>query len=143
MKAPAQVNAPMTTLNAEEFERALQECASEPIHQIGMVQPHAVLLVARVDGERPVLQASDNIEAVLGLPLTAVLGQPLANVLGAEAVAAVDAMLLRAQEIGSPATAAPATAACTSSDEDMVSIHNTSAPPSARANACSANASRA
>ncbi len=95
----------MTTLNTEEFERALQQCASEPIHQIGMVQPHAVLLVARVDGERPVLQASDNIEAVLGLPLTAVLGQPLANVLGAEAVAAVDAMLLRAQEIGSPATA--------------------------------------
>ncbi len=105
MKAPAQVNAPMTTLNAEEFERALQECASEPIHQIGMVQPHAGLLVARVDGARMVLQASDNIATILGRPLAAVLGQPLAAVLGAEAVVAVDTMVLRANDIGSPATA--------------------------------------
>ena len=44
---------------------------------------------------------------------------------------------------GSPVVAAPATAASTSSRADMVSIQSTSAPPSASAAACSANALRA
>ncbi len=45
--------------------------------------------------------------------------------------------------IGKPASPAPFTASSTSSSEDMVSIHNTSAPPRCNASACSANASMA
>jgi hypothetical protein len=44
---------------------------------------------------------------------------------------------------GSPVVAAPFTAAATSSLEDMVSIHSTSTPPSAKALACSAKAAMA
>ena len=50
---------------------------------------------------------------------------------------------LSVQTMGSSATAAPATAASTSSREDMVSIHSTSAPPALSASACSANAALA
>ena len=50
---------------------------------------------------------------------------------------------LRVQTMGKPTVAAPATAASTSSRDDMVSIHSTSTPPALRLRACSANASRA
>ena len=63
----------MSSLNAEEFEQALRECAAEPIHLIGKVQPHAGLLVLQPDGERQVLQASQNIAEFVSRPLAAVL----------------------------------------------------------------------
>ena len=92
-------------MNGEEFETALQECASEPIHQIGQVQPHAGLLVVRPDAEHVVLQASENIATFLGRPLADVLGQPLAALLDAAALAVVDGMAARAHSIGAPAAA--------------------------------------
>ncbi len=94
----------MPTLNAEQFEQALRECAAEPIHQIGKVQPHAGLLVMQPEGARQVLQASENIASFVGRPLDAVLGQPLAGVLDAAAIAIVDAMAARSRGHGRPAT---------------------------------------
>jgi light-regulated signal transduction histidine kinase (bacteriophytochrome)/ActR/RegA family two-component response regulator len=94
----------MQPSSTEEFEQALRECAAEPIHHIGRVQPHAGLLVLQPEGERQVLQASENIADFLGRPLAALLGRPLADVLDAAAVAIVDAMAARARAQGRPAT---------------------------------------
>jgi light-regulated signal transduction histidine kinase (bacteriophytochrome)/CheY-like chemotaxis protein len=94
----------MHRLNSDDFEQALRECASEPIHQIGQIQSHAGLLVLRPDGDRVVLQASDNIATFLGRPCAAVLGQPLSAVLDAAATAAIDRMVAQAHGLGRPAT---------------------------------------
>lgn len=82
-------------LDSPEFEKALQECASEPIHQIGQVQPHAGLLAFEREGARRVLQASDNIAAFIGRPLRATLGQPVAALVDDDAVVALDALIER------------------------------------------------
>lgn len=66
----------------------LDNCAREPIHIPGSVQPRGVLLVVREDGA-VVLQSSANVEQVLGRPLDAVLGRPLPDVLGADAARVV------------------------------------------------------
>lgn len=66
----------------------LDNCAREPIHIPGSVQPRGVLLVAQDDGG-VVLQASTNVETVLGRPVEAVLGAPLGDVLGVPAARVV------------------------------------------------------
>lgn len=66
----------------------LDNCAREPIHIPGSVQPRGVLLVVRDDGG-VVLQASTNVETVLGRPVEAVLGAPLGDVLGVPAARVV------------------------------------------------------
>ncbi len=60
----------------------LDNCAREPIHIPGSVQPRGVLLVVQDEGS-VVLQASTNVADVLGRPLDGVLGRPLPEVLGA------------------------------------------------------------
>jgi light-regulated signal transduction histidine kinase (bacteriophytochrome) len=94
----------MQSIDSSNFEQALRECASEPIHQIGQVQPHAGLLAFEPDGERLVVYASDNIHAFFGRPLSAVWGQPLASLVGQPAMAALDAMAERVRSFGAPAT---------------------------------------
>jgi two-component system, chemotaxis family, sensor kinase Cph1 len=59
----------------------LTHCDTEPIHRIGSVQPHGVLLVAREDNGL-VVQASRNTPAVLSLPLAAVLNATLLSLGG-------------------------------------------------------------
>lgn len=66
----------------------LDNCAREPIHIPGSVQPRGVLLVVQDDGG-VVLQASTNVETVLGRPVEAVLGAPLGDVLGVPAARVV------------------------------------------------------
>lgn len=66
----------------------LDNCAREPIHIPGSVQPRGVLLVVRDDGG-VVLQASENVATVLGRPVEAVLGAPLGDVLGVPAARVV------------------------------------------------------
>ena len=51
----------------------LDNCADEPIHIPGSIQPHGVLLACRV-GPLTVVQASENVAALLGLSLEDVLG---------------------------------------------------------------------
>ncbi len=94
----------MRPFTSEEFEHALQECASEPIHQIGQVQPHAATLAFERDGAKRVLHASENIEAFIGLPLSATLGRPLAALLDGEASIALDALIERCLRLSTPAT---------------------------------------
>ncbi len=94
----------MDPIVAKDFEQALRECASEPIHQIGHVQPHAALLAFEPGGERRVRQASTNIQAFLGRTLAEVLGQPLAALFDADARALLDALCERARAQGTPAT---------------------------------------
>ncbi|MBD8079422.1 SpoIIE family protein phosphatase [Cellulosimicrobium arenosum] len=66
----------------------LDNCAREPIHVPGLVQPRGVLLVVRESDGR-LLQVSANVEQRLGATPDAVLGRPLSEVLGADAAAQV------------------------------------------------------
>ena len=62
----------------------LDNCAREPIHLSGAIQPHGALL-AVCESDLMVSWASANTEAHLGLAVEDVLGAPLASVVGDEA----------------------------------------------------------
>ena len=64
----------------------LAECAREPIHTPGSVQPHGALLVLGEPG-LSVTQASDNLWHLLGVEAREALGRPLSYALGADAAA--------------------------------------------------------
>ncbi|WP_428374745.1 EAL domain-containing protein [Lichenicoccus sp.] len=68
------------------------DCAREPIHAPGHVQPHGVL-VATYPGSRRISHVSANIDASLGLAAAAVLGRGIDQLFGAVAVAALDLSL--------------------------------------------------
>ena len=59
-----------------ELERALQTCASEPIHLSGAIQPHGYLISCRLP-DWSIHHVSANIEALTGAPPEAMLRQPL------------------------------------------------------------------
>lgn len=59
---------------------AYAECAREPIHIPGGIQPHGVLI--SVDAEGVILQISGNIEPVARMSPHACIGQPLSILLG-------------------------------------------------------------
>jgi len=69
------------------------ECAREPIHIPGGIQPHGVLI--SVDAEGAILQISGNIEPIAHRSPQACIGQPLASVLGAQASERARAALSR------------------------------------------------
>ncbi len=71
----------MSTFTEEEREQALLCCQSEPIHQIGTIQPHGVMLVLSKELPRIVLQASDNLSILFDLPYQNICGQPLSSLL--------------------------------------------------------------
>jgi light-regulated signal transduction histidine kinase (bacteriophytochrome) len=66
----------------------LDDCASEPIHIPGSIQPHGLLLTLS-EPALEVLQASSNLSVALGLDAERVSGQALASVLGSKAAAKV------------------------------------------------------
>ena len=66
----------------------LDNCAREPIHVPGSVQPRGLLLVVQDEGA-VVLQCSANVDAVLGLAVDDVLGRSLPDVLGDRAARVV------------------------------------------------------
>ncbi|SDF17542.1 Bacteriophytochrome (light-regulated signal transduction histidine kinase) [Blastococcus aurantiacus] len=66
----------------------LDNCAREPIHVPGSIQPRGVLLVVS-DPAHVVEQASENLEQLTGVPWGQALGRPLADVLGGGAADAV------------------------------------------------------
>ncbi|WP_278235694.1 SpoIIE family protein phosphatase [Isoptericola sp. AK164] len=79
----------------------LDNCAREPIHIPGRIQPRGVLLALRTD-DGLVHQCTENVADVLGVDLGTVLGAPLATAVGDEAartllthVASVDDPRLR------------------------------------------------
>ncbi|GAA4722758.1 hypothetical protein GCM10023216_10110 [Isoptericola chiayiensis] len=79
----------------------LDNCAREPIHIPGRIQPRGLLLALRTD-DAVVTQCSENVADVLGTGPDGVLGAPLGHVIGTDAartlldhVAAVDDPRLR------------------------------------------------
>lgn len=74
----------MTTLPGTDHD----ECAREPIHVPGSVQPRGVLLVVQEPGA-VVRQCSANVDVLLGRPVADVLGRPLPEVLGVPAARVV------------------------------------------------------
>jgi chemotaxis family two-component system sensor kinase Cph1 len=61
----------------------LDNCAREPIHIPGSVQPRGVLAVVREPGFE-IRQISANVVDLLGRPVDAVLGRPLSELIGAD-----------------------------------------------------------
>ena len=72
----------MSSYSQEQLEQALRQCETEPIHQIGQIQPHGALLVLSADSQHIVLQASENLSNFFDLPVDGAHGKPLAALLG-------------------------------------------------------------
>lgn len=70
-------------LTDEELERALEECAKEPIHIPGSIQPYGMLFVVD-EAEMRIEQLSNNMETWLGRAADDLLGEPISDVIGAE-----------------------------------------------------------
>lgn len=83
----------MTSFSEEEFNQALLRCETEPIHQIGHIQPHGAMLVLSSDIHRTVLQASDNLTAFIDIPDESPFGKPLADLLGIENAGRIEQLI--------------------------------------------------
>lgn len=70
-------------------------CAREPIHLPGGVQPHGALLVARLS-DLAIVQVSSNTEAIVGTAPDHLLGRRLDAICGIDAVQALSAAARRA-----------------------------------------------
>jgi chemotaxis family two-component system sensor kinase Cph1 len=73
---------------SDEVVIDLEVCAREPIHIPGAIQPHGLLFVLR-EPELIIVQASDNVETMLGIPLDQLLGKDLSSFLNADQIAKV------------------------------------------------------
>ncbi len=72
-------------INSTDLEAALKVCASEPIHELGMVQPHGMALVFSSDPPFTILQASDP-SRFLACDHSAIIGRPLAHIFSVRAI---------------------------------------------------------
>ncbi len=66
-------------IDQQAFEQALADCASEPIHQIGTIQPHGAAIVFEAAAPHHVLQVTANLETLTGYCARELLGRPLAE----------------------------------------------------------------
>ncbi len=67
-------------LNYPDIELYLDNCASEPLHKIGRIQQHGILIVVqKSDGK--IIQASENLERFTDCAATEALGKPLESIL--------------------------------------------------------------
>ena len=66
----------------------IENCADEPIHLPGAVQPHGLLLVLD-ESSFTITQVSDNSQAMVGIDPDDLLGQPLSRVVGDEQQASI------------------------------------------------------
>ena len=83
----------MNNLDAENLQQALDQCAAEPIHQIGSIQPHGILLVISDDSARTLKQASTNLIQFLEVTTDIALGRPLIEVIGETAALQVEDLI--------------------------------------------------
>jgi diguanylate cyclase (GGDEF)-like protein/PAS domain S-box-containing protein len=67
----------MSQSTHSDLQQALQQCAAEPLHHIGNIQSHGVLLAFSHDDSHKLLQASDNLEQLLELNPQQALGKTL------------------------------------------------------------------
>jgi len=86
------------SLNNEEFECALEACASEPIHQIGHVQPHGALLAFSSEAPWHVCQASRNIAEFIGKDIDCVLNASLSSLFEPSLLAQIASLNAALQE---------------------------------------------
>ncbi|MBN1207286.1 MAG: GAF domain-containing protein [Myxococcaceae bacterium] len=77
-------------MSPSEPELDLSQCDREPIHLLGGIQPHGVLLAFR-GPERTLAVVSANTQELLGRPPEALLGLPLAQVLPPDMLLQLDA----------------------------------------------------
>jgi len=75
-------------LTMNEVVINLDNCAREPIHIPGTIQPHGLLFVLR-EPDLHILQVSENVEVMLGIPAENLLDQPLSKFLNAAQIAKV------------------------------------------------------
>jgi light-regulated signal transduction histidine kinase (bacteriophytochrome) len=71
-----------------DIERALQTCASEPIHQSGAIQPHGYLVSCHLP-DWTIRHVSANAEALTGAPPGQMLGRSLRDFLAVDAIEAI------------------------------------------------------
>ena len=76
---------PLPAISADPLR---DDCASEPIHIPGTIQPHGLLLTLS-EPTLVVLQASSNLNVALGLGPEALSGQALGSLIGADALAQI------------------------------------------------------
>jgi len=88
----------MTDFTQQEISRALNACATEPIHLISKIQPHGALLVLGADSQHLVLQASDNLDQFFDLAIPDIYGKPLISLLGKAATLQIVELLFIAKE---------------------------------------------
>jgi light-regulated signal transduction histidine kinase (bacteriophytochrome)/signal transduction histidine kinase len=88
----------MINFSTEELEQALSQCESEPIHQIGQIQPHGALLVLSPDSRRTVLQASNNLGEFSDLHVAVVCGNSLAEVIGVTQAEQIEQLIQQARD---------------------------------------------
>ena len=88
----------MNNFSAEELDQALSRCESEPIHQIGHIQPHGALLVLSPTIPRIVLQASSNLGEIVDLNSAEVCGNPLALVIGTAQADQIEKLIQEVRE---------------------------------------------
>ena len=74
------------------LERALQDCANEPIHLSGAIQPHGYLVSCSPSDWR-VRQASANVVDLLDVDAAALLGQDLREFVADEVIGPVTTMI--------------------------------------------------
>ena len=85
-------------LDHQQFERALEACASEAIHQIGHVQPHGGLLAFSSDTEHRIRHASLNIVEFVGKTIDCVLQQPIASLFEPSELSQIKALIATLEE---------------------------------------------
>jgi diguanylate cyclase (GGDEF)-like protein len=73
-------------LLGNDEDARLRDCAQEPIHLPGAIQPHGVLLAVDADSLE-VLQVSANCEEVLGISGSSLLGSEVSALIGVETTA--------------------------------------------------------
>ncbi|MEO8526569.1 MAG: ATP-binding protein [Caldimonas sp.] len=83
----------MSILAEAQLEQALLRCASEPIHQLGRIQPHGALLVVGRDAQRIVRQSSVNLALFIDCAGATALGRPLVDLLGATDASVIEQLI--------------------------------------------------
>ena len=73
----------------------------EPIHIIGQIQSHGLLLALQ-ELDLTIIQASENTQAYFGLPVELLLGQPLSHIFADETVEHITTLLQDELETSSP-----------------------------------------
>ncbi|MFK4440898.1 chemotaxis family two-component system sensor kinase Cph1 [Caballeronia udeis] len=76
-----------SALTADGAEAADVPCDAEPIHIPGSIQPHGYLLC--LSSTFTLLQVSENVAALVGIPVEQLLGEPVDVVTGAAAAAKI------------------------------------------------------